>query len=154
MSQHTHEGVRSRIAIKGHPTHPIFVTFPIAFWTGALIADFAYLATAQEWWAQMSFWLIVFGLIGAALAAVTGLVDFIAIARVREHAAGWIHAIGNVIAAGLAMANWLVRIDAPAAMIPWWGLALSIVTVLLVMVTGWYGGELAYRHKVGVVGHE
>ena len=42
--------------------------------------------------------------------------------------------------------------DAAAAVLPW-GLALSALTTALLAVTGWYGGELAYRHMIGVTGH-
>ena len=38
---------------------------------------------------------VVAGLVGGALAAVLGLIDFLSIQRAREHAAGWIHFIGN-----------------------------------------------------------
>jgi uncharacterized membrane protein len=31
-----------------------------------------------------------------------------------------------------------------------WGLILSAATVLLLLVTGWLGGSLVYRHGVGV----
>jgi uncharacterized membrane protein len=28
---------------------------------------------------------------------------------------------------------------------------LSAITAAILGVTGWYGGELAYRHKIGVI---
>lgn len=34
-----------------------------------------------------------------------------------------------------------------------WGLTLSTVTALILMVTGWLGGELSYWHMIGVTGH-
>jgi Predicted membrane protein (DUF2231) len=53
----------------------------------------------------------------------------------------------------LAAVSWLLRLSDPAAAVLPWGLALSAVTVGLLLVTGWTGGELAYRHMVGVTGH-
>jgi uncharacterized membrane protein len=31
------------------------------------------------------------------------------------------------------------------------GLTISLIVVLILLVTGWLGGELAFRYKVGVV---
>lgn len=42
--------------------------------------------------------------------------------------------------------------DAAAAVLPW-GLTLSAINAALLGVTGWYGGELSYRHRIGVTGH-
>jgi uncharacterized membrane protein len=43
-------------------------------------------------------------LVGGTLAAVLGLIDFLSIRRVREHAAGWIHFIGNSTVLVLSLA--------------------------------------------------
>jgi uncharacterized membrane protein len=52
---------------------------------------------------------------------------------------------------GLSAVSWFLRTgDAAAAVIPT-GLALSVVVALILLVTGWLGGELAYRYLVGVV---
>jgi uncharacterized membrane protein len=127
------------------------VSFPIAFLTGALVTDLVYWITTEAFWAQASFWLIVAGLVMGLLAAVLGLVDFLTIERARAYLAGWIHAGGNVAAMVLTAVSLLLRLDDPAAAVLPWGLILSAVTAVLLGVTGWYGGELAYRHKVGVV---
>jgi uncharacterized membrane protein len=44
------------------------------------------------------------GLVGGTLAAVLDLIDFLSIRRVREHAAGWIHFIGNSTVLVLSLA--------------------------------------------------
>jgi uncharacterized membrane protein len=38
------------------------------------------------------------------------------------------------------------------AVLPW-GLAISTVVATLLGVSGWYGGELVYRHKISVIGN-
>lgn len=144
------EGVQSTAAIGGHPLHPAVIPFPIAFLTGALVTDVVYWLTNESFWAQASFWLIAAGLVMGLLAAVLGLIDFLTIERVRAHSAGWIHAGGNAAAMLLAFVSLLLRLGEPEAAVLPWGVILSAITAVLLGVAGWYGGELAYRHKVGV----
>ena len=144
-------GITSTASLAKHPLHPAIIPFPIAFLTGALITDIVYWATLTEFWAQMSFWLIVGGVLTGALAAVLGLVDFLTIDRVREHSAGWIHAGVNATAMILSLINlWLRWDDVTTAVIPL-GLVLSTAVAVLLTIGGWFGGELAFRHKVGVI---
>lgn len=149
---HTHEeGIRSTASIAGHPLHPIIIPFPIAFLTGALVTDIVYWLTVGEFWAGMSFWLIVGGLVMGLLAAALGLIDFLTIERARAHTGGWIHAGGNVLAMILAFVNIWLRWSEPAAAVMPWGILLSLLTASVLGISGWYGGELAYRHKIGVI---
>ncbi len=50
----------------------------------------------------------------------------------------------------LAAANLGVRLD-DRTDIEGTGLLLSIVIVLILGVTGWLGGELSFRHRIGVI---
>lgn len=147
------QGIPSKAAIGGHPIHPMLVPFPIAFLVGAFLADLGYWWTAEPYWARGSLWLIGAGLVSGGLAAVFGLVDFLTIGRAREHRGGWIHFLGNATVLALALVNMLVRLPDPAQAVLSWGLTLSAATAGLLLVTGWYGGELAYRHMIGVTGH-
>jgi uncharacterized membrane protein len=81
-----------------------------------------------------------------------GLIDFITIERVREHKIAWVHFIGNATVLVLALINWLLRLGTLLESVPSWGLILSVMTAALLLITGWAGGELAYRHKIGVIG--
>jgi uncharacterized membrane protein len=53
----------------------------------------------------------------------------------------------------LALINWLLRLSNLLENVPPWGIALSIITAAILLITGWAGGELAYRHKIGVIGN-
>lgn len=141
----------STAAVNGHPVHPMIVPFPIAFLTGALATDIAWLATRNAFWADCSFWLLAAGVVMAAVAAVFGLADFLGDRRVRDLAVAKLHFAGNAIVIVLAAVNAWRRMGDPVAAIQPTGLALSIAVVLLLVLTGWLGGELAYRHRVGVV---
>lgn len=146
-------GVPSTVAIAGHPMHPLLVTFPIAFLTAPLATDLAYWFTQDLFWARASLWLIGAGILTGLIAAATGLMDFLKIDRVRQHSAGWIHMIGNVAAIGLSLVNIGLRWGNAAAAIVPVGLVLSLVVATALGVTGWYGAELIYRHKVAVIGY-
>lgn len=140
----------STASIFGHPIHPMLVQFPIVCFIGALITDIVYAQTADMMWTNFSAWLIVAGLIMGALAAIAGLIDFASSKRVRAQAPAWPHAIGNVIAMIVALFNAFVHSrDAWTSVVPT-GLILSAVTVAILLVTGWLGGALVFRHGVGV----
>ena len=151
MADDVSKGVRSTAAIGGHPIHPMLVPFPIAFLVGALVSDLVFWGTGDGFWSRASWWLLAAGVVMGLLAAVFGLIDFLTIPRARQGSTGWVHFLGNLLAVMLALVNVLLRLgDAGAAVLPG-GLILSFVTVGILLVTGWMGGELAYRFKIGVI---
>jgi uncharacterized membrane protein len=145
-------GIPSRVSIARHPIHPILVTFPVATLVGALITDVVYWSMRDAFWAEASYWLLLAGIVTAVLSAITGIIDFFGIERVRAHAAGWIHAGVNVTALVITIVNWWLRTDNPEGAIVPWGLTLSAITAIALAISGWYGGELIYRYKVAVFG--
>jgi uncharacterized membrane protein len=80
------------------------------------------------------------------------MVDFFKIERVRSRSAGWVHMIGNIAALLVTLANWILYLGNPIDAIVPLGIILSLTISLMLGITGWYGSELAYRHKVGVIG--
>ena len=145
-------GIPSTVAIAGHPLHPLIVTFPIAFLTGAFGTDIGYWLTSDPFWAKASLWLIGSGFLAGLVAALTGMLDFIKIDRVQKHSAGWIHAVGNIAAMFLTLINWALRWNNAAGAVLPLGIILSTVVAGLLGITGWYGAELVYRHKIAVIG--
>lgn len=146
------EGVPARAAWRGHPFHPALIPFPIALLITAAVTDIAFWKTGSPLWAGCSYWLLIGGVGVGVLAAVTGLIDFVSIARARQHTAGWIHAGGNAVVLILGIVNIALRWSDQTRIVPW-GLGLSVVTAALLGITGWYGGELVFRHMIGVTGH-
>ncbi|WP_257168349.1 DUF2231 domain-containing protein [Bradyrhizobium sp. SRS-191] len=143
--------VESTARIARHPIHPMLVPFPIVCFIGALVTDIAYWRTAEIMWADMSAWLLLVGLIMGILAGLAGLIDFLGNRLIRAQAPAWPHMIGNLIALVLAFFNNMVHArDAWTSVVPT-GLILSLVTVLILPITGWLGWSLVYRHRVGVV---
>jgi uncharacterized membrane protein len=146
------EHPRSTANIGGHPIHPMLVPFPIVFLVSTLLCDLAFWRTQGEVWALASMWLLGAGLVTGALAAVAGLTDFAGSPRIRALNDAWLHMIGNVVAVVLSIVSFYMRwrYGAAAAVMPW-GLLISAVVFGLLLFNGWKGGELVFRHGVGVL---
>jgi len=136
--------------IARHPIHAMLVPIPIACFVGALLTDITYFATAEMMWADFSAWLLSVGFIIGVLAAFAGIIDFFGNRSVRAQAPAWPHALGNLLVLVVAFFNLLMHTrDAWTSVVPI-GLSLSIITVLILPVTGWLGWSMVYRHGVGV----
>jgi uncharacterized membrane protein len=145
------EPLRPTAQIASHPIHPMLVPIPIVCFIGALVTDIAYAVTAEMMWSDMSSWLLLVGLVFGVLAAIAGLTDFLGNRLIRSRSPAWPHMIGNLVVLVLAFFNVLVHTrDAWTSVMPT-GLILSIITVLILPITGWLGWAMVYRHGVGVV---
>jgi uncharacterized membrane protein len=140
----------SHAAIRRHPLHPMIVPFPIAFLIGTLASDIAFRATGDPFWARGSEWLIIAALVMGAIAAVFGIIDFISIRDARRGGTGWAHALGNVTAVVLSIINLVLRLTDGATTVTTAEFVLSIIVAAMLFVTGWLGGELVYRQKIGI----
>ncbi|BAU67376.1 hypothetical protein STA3757_47930 [Stanieria sp. NIES-3757] len=152
QTEYVGSGVTSSVSIAGHPIHPIIVIFPVAFLSGAAGADIGYWLTEDFFWARAAIWLIGLGGLAGILAALIGIVDFVRVPRVRKRTAGWAHMLLNVAALVLTFVNFGLRLGNPVINIIPTGIIISLVVATLLAVGGWYGGELTFRHKVGVIG--
>jgi len=148
--QRNYPPLQPTVQIARHPIHPMLVPFPIVCFIGALGTDVTYWLTAEMMWADISAWLLLVGLIMGVLAGIAGLIDFLGNRLIRSQSPAWPHMIGNLIVLVLAFFNNLVHTrDAWTSVVPT-GLILSLVTVLILPITGWLGWALVYRHGVGV----
>jgi uncharacterized membrane protein len=137
--------------IARHPIHAMLVPIPIVCFVGALVTDIAYAVTAEMMYADFSAWFLLVGFIFGVLAAIAGLIDFLSNRQIRAQAPAWPHLIGNLLVLILAFFNNLIHTrDAWTSVVPV-GLILSIITVLILPITGWLGWSMVYRHGVGVV---
>ena len=143
----------SKASIFGHPIHPMIIPFPFALWTFSLAADVVYLWCDKQRWGLAAFYTLAAGLVGGVVAAIPGFIDWLAI-KDREVAtiANW-HARLNAIAIIVFGISFFLRWRA-YGLIPQDGFSLpfilSIFGVILISISGWLGGELSYKHGVGV----
>jgi uncharacterized membrane protein len=142
--------LRSTFAIRGHPLHPLVVPIPIGLFVSALVTDIVFAADGSAGWAEASRWLLGGGLAGALLAAIGGFTDFAANARIREFRDAWLHLFANLSLVLVQGINLILRLP-DAAVAGSVGLFLSAVAVLVMLFSGWKGGELVFRHGVGQI---
>ena len=145
-----HDHPRSTARIATHPIHPMLVPFPIVCFIGAFVADVMFTRNGELGWATASNWLLGVGLVMAALAALAGLTDFLGDSRVRRLSDAVKHMLANVTAVVIEAVNLLLRLGNPD-FIGSTGVYLSGLVVLILLYSGWKGGELVYRHGVGVL---
>jgi uncharacterized membrane protein len=141
---------RSTVSLCGHPLHAMLVPVPIVCFVATLFTDIVYWRTAAMFWADVSAWLLVIGLIVSLFAATAGLIDFFGDRRIRALRAAWIHGLGNSAALILSIFNALIHTrDAYTSVVPS-GLILSALVVVILLVTSWNGWTMVYRQGVGV----
>ena len=149
INSESHDHPHSTARIGGHPIHPMLIPFPIVFFVGTLVTDIGYSRNLDPGWATASHWLLAIGLGFAALAAVAGLTDFFGDQRLRNLGDALKHMLANVTAVVLELINLILRLNNPD-FIRSTGVWISVVVVLILLYSGWKGGELVYRHGAGV----
>jgi uncharacterized membrane protein len=135
----------------GHPFHATVITIPIGAWTAAVVFDIAaLLGAAPHALATGALWLVIIGIIGAVIAAVFGLLDFSQLpSGTKVRRTGLMHLGFNTLATILFVVSAIVRSgdpDDPSVA----GFIFALIGILVVGVSGFLGGELAYRHGVRV----
>jgi uncharacterized membrane protein len=144
----------SPASFNGHPIHPMIIPFPIALWVFSLVADVIYLWRGSPVWRDyVAFYALLGGIIGAAVAAVPGLIDWLSLKDPKiVKIANW-HARLNVIALLIFAASFYLRTSSGTGLvsgsytIP---VALSVLGVILISISGYLGGELVFKHGVAV----
>jgi uncharacterized membrane protein len=143
--------MESKAKLFGHPIHPMLVVLPLGLFIMAVVSDIGYMSTQNSAFAVVSYWDIAGGIIGGLLAAVFGLVDFLAIpSGTRAKTIGMYHGLVNVIVIALFGVSWLMRATVEDHLPSLMASVLIFAGVLLGAVSGWLGGELVDRLGVGV----
>lgn len=143
--------MHAKAKLFGHPIHQMLIVFPLGLLATSLVFDIAYHATGNSRWADIAYVMIAAGIIGGLVAAVFGLIDWLAIpSGTRAKRIGALHGIGNVVVVALFAISWLIRYSGNPLRPDTLSLVLAIAGVAIAVVTGWLGGELVDRLAVGV----
>jgi uncharacterized membrane protein len=136
----------------GHPFHPLLVTLPIGAWVCSLIFDIVARAGHSEAsFSRGAYWLIGIGIIGAVVAAVFGLMDLLTIPQgTTAKRTALTHMALNVVVLVLFIVSYLLRRSDGPARPETTPFILSIIAIVLLAVSGWLGGRMAYRYGVRV----
>jgi len=132
----------------GYAFYPLLALFPVAFFFGAFVTDWAYWHAPDAMWETFSIWLITAGLLMAGLSVVAGFIDLISQRRNTAVKPVWIHKLAIVVAFVLAFINALVHSrDGYTAVVPT-GLILSGLVVGILLCTAWTTPQVVYRHRL------
>ena len=143
--------MRARAQIKSHPIHPMLVVLPLGLFLGSWIFDLIGKATNNELLWAASYYCAIVGIVGGFCAAIPGLIDWIGVVPPRSSAKnrGLLHAGLNTLALIAFIAIAVHRsssIAEPGA----FELGLMTITIVVLGISGWLGGTLAYRNQIGV----
>jgi uncharacterized membrane protein len=134
-------------SVKGHPIHVMLIPLPIGLWVFALVADIVAAVTDKPQWWTVAFYCIGGGVVGALLAAVPGFIDLMSMQDPQARRTGFLHMGLNLAAVVVFALNFFMRWGAPELGGPIW---LTVLGNAIISASGWLGGELVYRHGVGV----
>lgn len=141
--------MRTPANIAGHPIHPMLVTIPIGLWLFSLVADLVALRSGSpDTWALVAFYALVGGIVGALAAALPGLVDLLSLKDRAIKKTALVHMSINLTVVTLYVVNASLRWGEPTVGgVP---LALSVLAVVMLAISGWLGGKMVYLAGVGV----
>jgi uncharacterized membrane protein len=136
----------------GHPFHPILVSIPIGAWVASLIFDLgSNLVDDPAPLAEGSRWLIAIGVLGALAAAMVGFLDFFAIPPgTRAWRTALLHMVLNLTLTAAYAGQFFWRPANPIGAVGAGPIAVSIASLAVLSLSGYLGGELAFRYGVRV----
>lgn len=145
--------MKNTARIAEHPLHPMLIPFPIGLFVTSFIFDMIYLSTRDLLWYQISYYMILAGIIGALLAAVPGFIDYFTV-RMSDEARSTAtkHMLVNLGIVVLFILNLINRYDfraaddSPLTV----SIILSAAALLGLMYSGWMGWNLIYKHGIAV----
>jgi uncharacterized membrane protein len=140
----------SPASIGKHPIHPMLIVFPIGLWVFSLVCDFIYHAGMHNvFWKEVAFYAMIGGVIGALFAAVPGFIDYLSLRDRHIKKIATTHMVLNLIVVALFLFNLGIRYNA-APENEVFGVFLSILAIVILGFSGWFGGSLVYVHGVAV----
>lgn len=134
--------------------HPLIVHIPIALLTFSALFDILSLVTRRQEFERTAWWALLAGFVGLGMTVATGLFAEATVSIPdKARAAFETHEQLAFAAAAVYCILLLWRIAHRSFLPrnrPWLFVALSLLGVLFVWITAWFGGELVFRHGVGV----
>ena len=151
--------MRTPASIFNHPIHPMLVVFPIGLWVFSLVCDLIRLSgVTGDAWSTVAFFSMVGGFVGALCAAVPGFIDLLyykgGAPPVKKIALT--HMAINLTVVVLHALNIRLRASVRSSISSGMStpVVLSIVGVMLLVVSGWLGGQMVQVYGVSVEGRK
>ncbi len=136
--------------------HPMIIHFPIALLLVGFLAEVVGFILKKEFFTKAAFYLLILGTLGVVAAYITGDIAGDGVSETgqlknaletHEHAAQltlWLMVGAAIIRIALV---WMKKFD---GVFKYVALVLFLAGTLSVVRTGYYGGELVYKHAAGV----
>ena len=147
----------TKASIGGHPIHPMLIPFPLALWVTSFVVDILFYFLRHPTLLVIAKLMLAAGCIGAIVAAIFGIIDWLAIKNGEvKRVANW-HARLNFAALAVFAISLFLRMGSYSNLvgrkltIPF---LLSFVGVILITISGWLGGELVFRYGIGQTRNE
>lgn len=136
--------------------HPMIVHFPIALLIVGFLADLVGVIVKKDFFSKAGFYLLILGTLGVIAAYISGniagdgVVEAGALGQALE-----LHESAAVLSLWLMVGTALVRIAALilnkyTGIIKIFAFILFFIGVISIARTGYYGGELVFKHAAGV----
>lgn len=136
----------------GHPSHPLFVHFPVALYLAVLVFDVMTRIEPDPALVRAGTYLMIGGIAGTALAATTGLVDWWGMVRgSSKRRLATRHMLFQITAAAFFGVTFFLRWrnrDVAQAETLW--ITLEVIGYLILTVGQWLGGILVYEKGMRV----
>lgn len=140
-----------KATLAGHPLHPMLIVAPAALIPFGFLLDAMYRATGKESYADAAYYSLMGGMVGGLAAGAAGAMDYLTIkpdTEIKQTAN--LHAGLNGGALALTAVNLIARRNKPNHC--GGSLALSALSTLGVMVSGWFGAHMVYEQGMRVKG--
>jgi uncharacterized membrane protein len=141
--------MKTPASIAGHPIHPMLVPIAIGCFVFSFVADLIGLKTGNvNLWAPLAYYTMLGGIAGALAAAVPGLIDLLSLPPGSTRSVALVHMSINLLVVAIYACNaWMRHGDTNDTQVPF---MLSVLTICLLLVSGWLGGKLVFQRGVGV----
>jgi uncharacterized membrane protein len=136
----------------GHPSHPMFVHFPIAFYLAVLVFDVMALIEPNAGLMQANIYLLFGALLATVILAITGLVDWFGMVKgSSKRRLATTHLLVQITAALFFQFTLILRlgnqgVDQPETL---W-VILEVIGYLVIIVGQYLGGVLVYERGMRV----
>ncbi len=136
----------------GHPTHPMFIHFPIAFYLGTLVLDVMSRMNPSPGLVRVGTYLLVMAVIGTVPLVITGLIDWAGmVPGSSKRRLATQHMLAQLAANAFFVVTLVIRWpnrSQPQADTLW--IALEVIGYLVIIVGQYLGGVLVYERAMRV----
>ncbi|MFN2426795.1 MAG: DUF2231 domain-containing protein [Candidatus Binatia bacterium] len=141
--------IRVPASIGGFPVHSMIVPIAIGCFLSSLACDLLHVITGDAHpWNRLAYLTLLGGIVSGVVAAVPGYMDMQSLPPGRIRKIALIHMRLNITVLTVAVVNAVIRYSNPAE--TGWPLLLSVMSIMVLMASGWLGARLVAEAGVGL----